>query len=132
MLKRYFFDSSAFLAAVKDEPLSKAVISLSDSLHPSQKITSVLVAYELYRGVAAESNRRKVQIQILDAMLADFTLKPVHAAQAMAGARVFREKQSKGAIDPILAAQCVDGGYWMVTANRGDFERVPGIKLAEL
>ena len=67
---------------------------------------------------------------MLELALAEFTLKPVHEGAAMAGARLHRF--SSGAIDPILAAQCVEGGFTMVTDNKRDFERVPGIRLARL
>ena len=98
-----------------------------DSLRRYQRVTSVLVAYELYRGVHPESRTRKAQIRELDATLDYFSLKPVYEAQAMLGAKVHH--QSKGSIDPLLAAQCVDGDYILVTTNQRDFERVPGIKI---
>jgi len=92
--EKYFFDTSAFLSIVKNEPLGINVSSLIDSLNRAQCYTSV------------------------------------YHAKAMTAARIFQ--YSKGAIDPLLAAQCIDGGYTMVTANLQDFERVPGLKIAQL
>lgn len=130
MLERFFFDTSAFLAVVKNEPQGPAILALNDSLKQAQCVTSVLVAYELYRGVPLLSNKRKSQARTIDMLLERFTLKAVFEAHAMAAAKLYR--YSKGQIDPILAAQCVEGGFTLVTANRKDFERVPGLRLARL
>lgn len=130
MRERYFFDSSAFIAILRKEPGYERIETLLKTIPWSARVTSVLVAYELFRGIPASSGKAKAQIRELDNLLYGFTLKPVHTAHAMTGAKLFR--QSKGFNDPILAAQCVDGGFVMVTKNRKDFERVPGIKLADL
>lgn len=130
MADSYFFDSSAFLEIIKDQARSVAVQNLLSSLKRHQKFTSVLVAYELYRGVPLSDSRRKSQTRALDLLLAGFTLKPVHEAVAMHAAKVHRF--SAGAIDPILAAQSIDGGCIMVTTNEKHFVRVPGIRLAKL
>lgn len=130
MSEKYFFDTSAFLAIIRDEPQGLAISALNDGLKRAQCFTSVLVAYELFRGIPLSASRRKTQTQILDELLEKFTRKSVFEAQAMAAAKVHR--YSRGAIDPILAAQCVDGGFTLVTTNRQDFERVPGIKLYDL
>ncbi|MBK7005832.1 MAG: type II toxin-antitoxin system VapC family toxin [Burkholderiales bacterium] len=124
---RYFFDTSAFLAIIRKEPNWKEVADFLDSLRRNQRVTSVLVAYELYRGVHPASRTRKAQLRELDAILGYFSLKPVYEAQAMLASKV--HYKSKGSIDPILAAQCLDGGYTLVTMNVKDFERVPGIRL---
>jgi len=128
--EKYFFDTSAFLSIVKNEPLGINVSSLSDSLNRAQCYTSVLVVYELFRGIPKAASKRKSQIKVIESLLEKFTQKSVFHAQAMTAARIFQ--YSKGAIDPILAAQCIDGGYTMVTANLQDFERVPGLKIAQL
>ena len=85
MPERYCFDTSAFLAYIRNEPEADAVFALRERLRRTQCFTSVLVAYELYRGVP--SSKRKAQIQVLDAWLSTFTLKPVHEAHAMTAAR---------------------------------------------
>lgn len=130
MLERYFFDTSAFLAVIRNEAQRGSVEALIASLRRSQRVTSVLVAYGLYRGVHPNSTRRKSPLKELNAALEDFTLKPVHEAQAINAARFYYD--SKGDIDPILAAQCVDGGFTLVTTNPKDFERVPGIRMHAL
>lgn len=127
MLEKFFFDSSSLLAFTRKEREGPAVIELIDSIKPAQRITSVLVAYECYRGIPQSNSKRKAQVRELDALFSFFTIKAIYRAQAMEGARLCQ--YSKGAIDPILAAQCVDGGYTMVTVNRKDFERVPRLRL---
>ena len=58
MLEKYFFDSSAFIEILREQSRSVAVERLLDSLKRSQKFTSVLVAYELYRGIPLSYSRR--------------------------------------------------------------------------
>ena len=91
---------------------------------------SVLVAYELFRGVPRSSPKRKSQIKELELLLEKFSRKSVFNSHAVMAARLFQ--YSKGAIDPILAAQCIDGEYTLVTSNVEDFKRVPKLKIAEL
>ncbi len=130
MSDRYFFDTSAFLAVIKKEPYAEIILDLRDSLKRFQCVTSVLVAYELYRGIPPSATKRKAQIQVIETSLKKFTLKPVYEAHAMTAARLYQ--YSKGTIDPLLAAQCVDGDYILVTTNRKDFERVPGLRIVQL
>lgn len=130
MIERYFFDTSAILAVLKREPQGAAIKAMMDSLSRMQRVSSVLVAYELYRGVPLSSTKRRSQLKAISIVLDGFALKPVHEAHAMAAAKLYQH--SKGKLDPLLAAQCVDGGFIMVTTNRRDFERVPGLRLATL
>ena len=128
-LKRYFFDTSAFLAVVKNEDNKPRVLALIAGLKAPQLVTSGLVAYELYRGVSPKSKTRKAQIKNLELMLKRFSLRPVYEAHAMQGAKNYH--LSAGDIDPLLAAQCVDGGFIMVTFNQNDFEGVKNIEIHE-
>ena len=128
MLEKFFFDWSAILAFTRGEVHGPAVIELIDRIKRAQRITSVLVACECYRGIPLSSAKRKSQMRVLNALLEFFALNPVYEAQAMAGARLFR--YSAGAIAPILAAQCIDGNYTMVTIDTRHFINVPAIKIA--
>ena len=132
MRERHFFDTSAFLAILKKEEKGASVLELIGSLGRTQRVTSVLVAYELFRGIAPHTSKRKSQFQNIEQLLDYFTVKPVTEAHAMEAAKIFRNKASKGAIDPILAAQCIEGRFRMVTLNVKDFEDVDGIKFAPL
>jgi predicted nucleic acid-binding protein len=129
-LERFFFDTSAFVAVINNEVECAAIESLLLSLKRTQKTTSVLVAYELFKGIPLRESKRKTQIQITNLLLKDFTLKPVYERAAMAGAALFRH--SAGEIDPILAAQSIEGGFTFVTKNIKHFDRVPGIKIHPL
>jgi predicted nucleic acid-binding protein len=124
---RYFFDTSVFLAIIKREPERLQSLELINSLRRNQCVTSVLVAYELYRGVHPDSKTRKSQLRDIELMLSRFSLKPVSEAHAMQGAKAFYK--SAGDIDPILGAQCVDGGFLMVTFNLRHFVNIPGIQI---
>lgn len=88
MLEKFFFDSSALLAITRKEVRGPAVAALLDRIKPAQRITSVLVAYECYRGIPLSNARRKSQMQALGTLFGFFSLKSVFEAQAMAGARL--------------------------------------------
>lgn len=120
----YFFDSSAI---IKKRPDGPAIEALLGRLNRQQCYTSVLVAYELLRGIPALYERRKFQEQAIEALLHKFTRKAVTNAHALAGAKAYH--YSAGDVDPILAAQAVDGNFVMVTVNLKHFRRVPGLKL---
>ncbi len=128
MSERYFFDTSAFLAILRGESTGPAIQILLDGLKARQKVTSVLVAYELYRGISPGQTKARAQRLALDRLLADFNVKPLTNAHAMSGAKLHR--YSRGFADPLLGAQCLDGGFILVTTNPSDFGRMPGIQLA--
>jgi predicted nucleic acid-binding protein len=107
VLERFFFDSSAFIAMIRKEASAPTLSAMLGELRRSQCHTSVLVVYELYRGLPQASPKLKAQVSEIESLLEKFTRKSVFHAQAMAAARLFR--YSKGAIDPILAAQCFEG-----------------------
>jgi len=129
VLERFFFDSSAFIAIIRKEAPAPTLSAMLSELRRSQCHTSVLVVYELYRGLPQTSPKLKSQVSEIESLLEKFTRKSVFHAHAMSAARLFRF--SKGAIDPILAAQCLEGGYTLVTTNVQDFERVPGLKITQ-
>ncbi len=65
MLEKFFSDSSALLAITRKEVHGPAVIELIDRINPAQRITSVLVAYECYRGIPLSTAKRKSQMRDL-------------------------------------------------------------------
>ena len=93
-------------------------------------MSSVLVAYELYRGISLNQPKGRAQRLYLDKILTEFSVKPLSNANAMAGARLYRH--SKGFADSLIGAQCLEGGFFLVTTNASDFARMPGIRLARL
>lgn len=127
MSDRYFFDTSSFLAIIRDEPFGEHVANLLDALRDRQKVTSVLVAYELYRGISPKGQKAAAQRKALDVLLSGFSVKPLTNSQAMDGARLYR--YTKGFADALIGSQCLEGDFWMVTDNTIDFERMPGIKV---
>lgn len=118
------------MAIIKDRPDSDKIAALLERLNRQQCFTSVLVAYELYRGIPALPERRKYQERIIKTLSEKFTHKSVTYAHAMRASNAFR--YSDGDIDPLIAAQAIDGDYTLVTLNRKHFERIPGIRLHTL
>ena len=66
----------------------------------------------------------------MDKILTEYRVKPLSNANAMAGARLCR--YSTGFADSLIGAQCLEGGFFLVTTNASDFARMPGIRLARL
>ncbi len=99
-------------------------------LRHSQKVTSVIVAYELYRGISPDRSNGRTQRLYLDKLLKEFTVKAVTNSHAMHAAKLFR--YSKGFGDPLIGAQCIEGSFVLVTTNDQDFDRMPNIRLATL
>ena len=114
------------MAVIKNESTKPLVLSLVAGLKQTQLVTSVLVAYELYRGVHPNSRTRKSQLTQLNLALSRFALKPVYEAHTMQAAKNFQ--WSAGDIDPILAARCVDGNFVRVTFNQIRFAKMQGIE----
>jgi tRNA(fMet)-specific endonuclease VapC len=94
---------------------------------------SVVTASELLHGVyrAAQPEVRAKRSAFVEAILERFPLLPVDLATARAHAQVWAELAATGKMigphDLWLAAACLAHGLTMVTANRREFARVPGL-----
>lgn len=132
MRQRYFFDTSAFLAIIRGEAEKPSIQALNARLQARQCATSVLVIYELMRGAPSPSARGGAQVHLIGELTDRMTAKPITRAHGLKAAELFRKGYTRGAVDPLIAAQCLEGGFHLVTTNRQDFERVPGLQLVEL
>ena len=86
--------------------------------------------YFFDQGISPDQPKGRAQGIYLDKILTEFSVKPLTNANAMAGARLYR--YSKGFADSLIGAQCLEGGFFLVTTNASDFARMPGIRLARL
>ena len=113
-------------------------LDLSDHLNRREGeefFLSVVSASELLHGVhrakdPAVRNRRSAWVE---AVLERFPLLSIDIATARAHARLSAELAQQGEIigpnDLWLASSCLAHGLVLVTANQGEFDRVPGLGL---
>lgn len=96
---------------------------------------SVITASELLHGVhrAPDTGIRARRSAFVEGVLERFPMLPVDLAVARAHAHLWAGLMDKGRIigphDLWLAATCLAHGLTMVTANVGEFERVPGLTV---
>jgi tRNA(fMet)-specific endonuclease VapC len=112
-----------------DQRLRRELVAATRLLIPS------LVLFELRYGIA-KSDRRDESTRVLDAFLLEgFEIIGFDADDAAEGGaiRAMLELQGTpiGAYDILIAAQARRRGAVLVTTNRREFERVPGLMVAD-
>jgi tRNA(fMet)-specific endonuclease VapC len=119
---RYLLDTDTCIAALRGDP---AVIALLALWSPAECVVSTVTVYELEVGVAKcrDPRRERAKVPFDHA-----------AARAAAGIRAGLEAQGEGIgpYDTLLAGQALVGGLAMVTGNRGEYRRVPGLEVIGL
>jgi tRNA(fMet)-specific endonuclease VapC len=96
---------------------------------------SVVTASELLHGVhrARDAATRNMRASWVEAVIERFPVLPVDLASARAHARLSAQLALEGRLigpnDLWLAATALSRGLALVTANRREFERVPGLAL---
>jgi len=105
------------------------------SRQDEESFLSVITASELLHGVH-RADRPEVQSRrsaFVEAILERFPVLPVDLATARAHAQLWAQLRQSGTMigphDLWLAATCLAHGLVMVTANRREFERVPGLAV---
>ena len=97
-------------------------------------VTCAIAAHELLYG-AAISRRREAETQTASLLLDQLTVAEFTREDALAAAdlrhRLRGFGQSIGAFDTLIAAQCLDRGWTMVTGNVQEFARVPGLSVID-
>ncbi len=97
---------------------------------------SVISASELLHGVhrAETPHIRAKRLAFVEAVLNSFPLLEIDLATARLHAELWSELGRRGRMigihDSWLAATCLAYGLDLVTDNRREFERVPGLKIA--
>jgi tRNA(fMet)-specific endonuclease VapC len=94
-----------------------------------------IVLFELRYGIA-KSVRRETSTRVLDAFLAEgFELLPFDDEDAAEAGDIRAALESSGtpigAYDILIAAQARRRGVVLVTGNRREFERVPGLMVTD-
>jgi len=128
---KYLLDTDTCIAALRGE--SEAIDWLQDKAPVDCAVSSVTV-YELAVGVAKCRDPRRESAKV-DHFLATVRVMPfdVPAARKAAEIRATLEKcgMGIGPYDALLVGQAVAHDLQIVTGNRSEFARVPGLAVAE-
>lgn len=126
---KYLLDTDTCMAALRGDP---AVIAILSRWSPAECVVSTVTVYELEVGLAKcrDPGRERAKVaRFLD------TLRVVPfdhaAARVAAGIRAGLEARGEGIgpYDTLLAGQAVAGRLAIVTGNRGEYGRVPGLEV---
>lgn len=98
-------------------------------------LVPAIVLFELHYGIA-KSARREASTRILDTFLSDgFEILPFDAEDAAEAGDIRGILEAAGtpigAHDTLIAAQARRRGAVLVTGNRSEFERVPGLMVTD-
>ena len=128
-------DSNAAIAVLNDRP--RSVRKRFDAARLDDSIAmSMIVYHELMYGAAASARRRENEEKIA-VFIASGSLKllPFEEPDARAAADIRAYLRGRGApigpYDVLIAAQARRAGATLVTANGREFERVPGLMVAD-
>ena len=126
---RYLLDTNACIAVMRKHP---AVVQRLSAQQPKDCAVSTVTSFALYTGVekcvAPATERAKV-----DLLLATVRVLPFDSTAAQEAARIRAVLESQGnpigPYDVLLAGVAVANGLKMVSANVGEFQRVPGLSV---
>lgn len=128
---KYLLDTDTCIAALRGEP---EIIDWLQDKAPVDCVVSSVTVYELAVGVAKCRDSRREATKI-NRFLATVRVMPfdVPAARKAAEIRAGLEKRGVGIgpYDTLLAGQAVAHDLQIVTGNRDEFARVPGLMVAE-
>lgn len=126
-------DATILIDVLRKVPEARAKIEELEREGPL--ITTEIGAYELYLGVERHQGRRQdEEREKVEDLLAQTDVLPFDRASAIRGARISWELrgrgQSVGALDLLTAAIALGHGHGtIVTRDREDFQRIPGIRV---
>jgi tRNA(fMet)-specific endonuclease VapC len=126
----FLLDTNACIRLLKGD--SPNLLARMEQLATTDIGIPSIVRFELYYG-AGKSNRAAETAARLDAFLAAFRTCPVDDnVAAIAGKiRVDLEKRGLpvGPYDLLIAATALASGSTLITANTGEFSRIPGLAI---
>jgi len=126
---RYLLDTNTCVDALRNHP---NVVKRLSAVTPGDCVISTITSYELYTGIAkcaAPANKRaKVAL-----LLQTVTELPFDQTAAREAGRIRGLLESQGQMigpyDVLLAAQALATDLILVTANTGEFQRVPALTV---
>jgi tRNA(fMet)-specific endonuclease VapC len=126
----YVLDTNICIYALKNRP--PEVLARLQEVGRAAVVVSAITVLELRQG--AEKSRETVRVhEKLDLFLGPISVLPFDAEDALTGARIraHLERQGRpiGDLDSLIAAQALTLDLTLVTNNRREFDRVPGLKV---
>lgn len=128
---RYLLDTNACIALMRNHP---KVLGKISTLVPGNCAISTITSYELYTGIekCAQPARERPKV---DHLLATIPQLPFDFASAKEAARIRAVLEAQGLpigpYDFLLAGQALAMSLIVVTANTGEFSRVPGLTVED-
>ena len=123
----YLLDTNTCIAAMRHHPL---VLQRLAVVAPADCAISSITTYELYTGIekCADPTKELAKVDLLLAMVSELVFDGAAAREA-GRIRALLESQGCmiGAYDVLLAGQARSAGLTLVTADVGEFSRVPGL-----
>lgn len=122
-------DSDVLIDALRGQPA--AAERIDRGLQAGVLATTAITAFELRSGAGSEKAAAAV-----DTLLAALTILPFDEAAADRAADVRRTLEAEGTpigmADYLIAGVCLARSTPLLTRNRGHFERIQGLELADL
>lgn len=126
---RFLLDTNTCIAAMRHNAL---VVKRMAGTTPGDCAISTITSYELYTGIAKCADPTK-ELSKVDLLLATVHQLAFDAAAARDAGRIRGFLESQGCMigpyDILLAGHALSAGLTLVTANTGEFSRVPGLAL---
>ena len=126
----YLLDTNICIYALKNHP--PEVLARLKEVGRAAVAVSVITVLELRQG--AEKSREAARVhEKLDLFLGPLDILPFDEEAALAGARLRAQLEQQGRpigdLDSLIAAQALALDLTVVTNNRREFDRVPGLKV---
>lgn len=128
----WLLDTNAVIALVtrRSEALRRRV----EAAEPGTLATSTIVAHELYFG-AYRSRKIEFNLETLRLLFADLVVLDLDREDARTAGEIrallSRQGTPIGPYDVLIAGQAKARGLTLVTSNRSEFRRVPGLDLED-
>ncbi len=125
----YMLDTNMCIYLMKHQP--PEVAARFAECFVGDVVMSAITLAELEYGVACSGERQTQNRQALDLLEEEILPVPFDAAAAAAYGpiRLATRGNTGGALDKLIAAHAVALGVTLVTNNRGDFARYPGVRV---
>jgi tRNA(fMet)-specific endonuclease VapC len=129
-------DSSVVIAAERrgdtvEQLIEKIVKATGDQEAALSAIGLTELIHGLYRAQTAEVRQRRESF--LNELLTDLTVYPYAKETALLAGKIDGEQQSRGVVIPfadlLIGATALSLGFKVLTGNRRDFERIPGLTV---
>ena len=127
-------DTSIFIAAERRRFAIKDFLT-QEAATDSTYLSSIS-ASELLHGVerANTPKRKRDRREFVEAILSEFPVLPFDLPEARVHASIWAELQAAGTMigshDLLIGATAVAWGHRLATLNQREFERIPGLELA--